>query len=139
MDIIDREARSRLMGRIRGKDTKPEMMVRRIAHRLGFRFRLHRRDLPGNPDLVFPGRRKVVFVHGCYWHRHPGCRQAYEPKSNVEFWTEKFAANVTRDEKALADLSEQGWDTLIIWECEAKDSDLVASRLSAHLGRPADQ
>lgn len=139
MDIIDRQARSLLMGRIRGKDTKPEMVVRRIAHRLGFRFRLHRRDLPGSPDLVFPGRRKVVFVHGCYWHRHPGCRLTYEPKSNVEFWTDKFAANVARDQKALQALHDLGWDTLVIWECDAKDSDLVASRLSAYLGRSEDR
>lgn len=139
MDIIDKQARSRLMGRIRGKDTKPEMAVRRLAHRLGFRFRLHRRDLPGSPDLVFPGPRKVIFVHGCYWHRHPGCRLAYEPKSNVAFWKKKFAANVARDEKALADLKDQGWDTLVVWECEAKDSELVASRLSAYLGRFGDQ
>lgn len=139
MDIIDKQARSRLMGRIRGKDTKPEMVVRRIAHRLGFRFRLHRSDLPGSPDLVFPGRRKVVFVHGCYWHRHPGCRLAYQPKSNVEFWTEKFAANVARDQKALQELRNQGWDTLVIWECDAKDSGLVASRLSTYLGRSEDR
>ncbi|MFG1481187.1 DNA mismatch endonuclease Vsr [Xanthobacter sp. V4C-4] len=139
MDIIDKEARSRLMSRIRGKDTNPEMIVRRIAHRLGFRFRLHRKDLPGSPDLVFPGRKKVVFVHGCYWHRHPGCRLAYEPKSNVEFWTAKFAANVARDQNAIAKLHAQSWDTLVIWECEAKDSELVTSRLSAHLGRPNDR
>jgi DNA mismatch endonuclease (patch repair protein) len=128
-----------MMGRIRGKDTKPEMAVRRLAHRLGYRFRLHRRDLPGSPDLVFPGRKKVVFVHGCYWHRHSGCRMAYEPKSNVAFWTKKFAANVVRDEKVLADLKSQGWDTLVIWECEAKDPELVASRLSTYLGRAGDQ
>lgn len=128
-----------MMGRIRGKDTKPEMAVRRMAHQLGFRFRLHRRDLPGCPDLVFPGRRKVVFVHGCYWHRHPGCRMAYEPKSNVAFWRKKFAANVARDAKALADLKNQGWDTLVIWECEARDPKLLASLLSAHLGRSDDQ
>lgn len=139
MDIVDKQARSRMMGQIRGKDTKPEMAVRRVAHRLGFRFRLHRGDLPGSPDLVFPGRKKVVFVHGCYWHRHPGCRMAYEPKSNVEFWTKKFAANVARDEKALADLKSQGWDTLVVWECEVTDPELVASRLSAYLGRVDDQ
>lgn len=139
MDIIDKQARSSLMGRIRGKDTKPEMAVRRLAHRLGFRFRLHRRDLPGSPDLVFPGPQKVVFVHGCFWHRHPGCRLAYEPKSNKAFWRKKFAANVTRDEKALADLKAQGWNPLVIWECEAKDAELVVSRLSAHLGRTNDQ
>jgi DNA mismatch endonuclease (patch repair protein) len=134
MDIIDKDARSRLMGRIRSKDTKPEMVVRRVAHRLGYRFRLHRRDLPGSPDLVFSSRRKVVFVHGCYWHRHAGCRYCYSPKSNVDFWEAKFAANQARDQKALEDLRSQGWDTLVIWECEAKDSNLVASRLSAHLG-----
>lgn len=139
MDIIDKQARSRLMGRIRGKDTKPEVAVRRLAHRLGFRFRLHRRDLPGSPDLVFPNLQKVVFVHGCFWHRHPGCRLAYEPKSNQAFWKKKFAANVTRDEKALADLKAQGWDPLVIWECEAKDTELVVSRLSTHLGRTNDQ
>lgn len=139
MDIVDRQTRSRLMARIRGKDTKPEMVVRRIAHRLGLRFRLHRRNLPGSPDLVFPGRRKVVFVHGCYWHRHPGCRLAYEPKSNIKFWAEKFAANVARDQKALKDLRNLGWDTLIIWECEARDPDLVTSSLSAHLGPAVDR
>lgn len=121
------------MSRIRGKDTKPELAVRRIAHRMGLRFRLHRKDLPGSPDLVFPSRRKVVFVHGCYWHRHADCRRAYEPKSNVDFWTEKFASNVARDQKAKDDLRDQGWDTLVIWECEAIDSSLVTSRLSAHL------
>lgn len=133
MDIIDKQARSRLMGRIRGKDTGPEMAVRRVAHRLGLRFRLHRRDLPGSPDLVFPRSQKVVFVHGCFWHRHPDCRFAYEPKSNLPFWTKKFAANVTRDEQALADLKNLGWEALVIWECEAKDAELVASRLSAFL------
>lgn len=139
MDIVDKQTRSRMMGRIRGKDTKPEMVVRRLAHRLGFRFRLHRRDLPGSPDLVFPGRCKVVFVHGCYWHRHAGCRMAYEPKSNVMFWAEKFASNVARDERVLAALKDRGWDSMVIWECEAKDPEVVASRLSAYLGRADDK
>jgi DNA mismatch endonuclease (patch repair protein) len=105
-----------------------------MAHALGFRFRLHRRDLPGTPDLVFPGRRKVVFVHGCYWHRHEGCRYAYTPKSNVDFWNAKFLGNVARDAEALVELRRQGWDPLIIWECESGDSDTVAARLLAHLG-----
>ncbi len=134
MDIIDKNERSKLMGRIRGKDTKPELAVRRIAHRLGYRFRLHRKDLSGSPDLVFPGRCKVVFVHGCYWHRHQGCRLAYQPKSNVEFWNRKFAGNVARDRQVVVDLTDQGWKTLVIWECEVNDSDFVASRLSAYLG-----
>lgn len=139
MDIVDKATRSLMMGRIRGKDTKPEMIVRRLAHRLGFRFRLHRRDLPGSPDLVFPGRHKVVFVHGCYWHRHPGCPMAYEPKSNVAFWKQKFAENVARDERVLVELRRKGWDPVIIWECETKDLDHVASRLMAHLGRSDGQ
>lgn len=134
MDIVDQATRSRMMGRIRGKDTKPELTVRRVAHRLGYRYRLHRAELPGRPDLVFPGRRKVVFVHGCYWHRHPGCRFAYSPKSNVEFWTQKFENNVRRDLAALTRLRDSGWAPLIIWECECGDDELVAAKLTAHLG-----
>jgi len=134
MDNVDKATRSRMMSCIRGKDTKPELVVRSLAHRLGFRFRLHRRDLPGSPDMVFPARKKVVFVHGCYWHRHPGCRLAYIPKSNVEFWSQKFEGNVIRDANALASLKERGWDPLVIWECESADLDNVAIRLSEHLG-----
>lgn len=125
-----------MMSGIRGKDTKPELAVRRLAHRMGYRFRLHRRDLPGSPDLVFPGRRKVVFVHGCYWHRHPDCRFAYTPKSNADFWNEKFAFNVKRDTEALSQLQNEGWDPLVIWECESVDADQVAARLLNHLGAP---
>lgn len=121
MDIVTRERRSSIMARIRGRDTKPELAVRRAAHALGYRFRLHRRDLPGSPDMVFPARRKVVFVHGCYWHRHPGCRLAYTPKSNVTFWTTKFDRNVRRDEEAQTRLLELGWDALTIWECQTAD------------------
>src|SRR5215210_1997488 len=109
------------MGRIRATDTKPEMMVRRLLHSLGYRFRLHRRDLPGSPDLAFPSRRKIVFVHGCFWHQHPGCRLAYRPKSNIDFWSEKFAANRRRDRRAIRRLRSSGWDPLVIWECELAD------------------
>jgi DNA mismatch endonuclease (patch repair protein) len=125
-----------MMRGIRAKGTKPEMAVRRLAHRLGYRFRLHRRDLAGSPDLVFPGRRKVIFVHGCYWHRHPQCRFAYSPKSNIDFWNSKFESNMVRDAAALTKLKEQGWDPLVIWECESADPDGLATRLSAHLGAP---
>ena len=134
MDIVDRSTRSRMMRGIRGKDTKPELLVRRLAHRLGYRFRLHRRDLAGSPDLVFPGRRKVIFVHGCYWHRHSGCRFAYSPKSNVDFWNRKFAGNVERDAAALVALSREGWDALVVWECETADPVALAERLTEHLG-----
>lgn len=136
MDIVDRETRSRMMSRIRDRDTKPELAVRRLAHRMGYRFRLHRRDLTGSPDLVFPGRRKVIFVHGCYWHRHPGCRFAYSPKSNVDFWNEKFSSNVARDTTVISQLESEGWDSLVIWECEVIDAEKLAARLLAHLGAP---
>lgn len=134
MDIVDSEARSRMMRGIRGKNTKPEMAVRKLAHRMGYRFRLHRRDLPGSPDLVFPARRKVIFVHGCFWHRHPDCRYSYMPKSRVDFWSTKFMSNVARDSAAIGSLKEKGWHPLVIWECEAFDTDKLAAGLLAHLG-----
>jgi DNA mismatch endonuclease (patch repair protein) len=133
MDVFTTEERSALMSRIRGKDTKPELTVRRVAHALGYRFRLHRRDLPGAPDLAFPGRRKVVFVHGCFWHQHPGCRYAYRPKSNLEFWKSKLAANTRRDACVLQKLREEGWSPLVIWECEISNLQNLANRLKSHL------
>ena len=134
MDIVSREKRSAMMAGIRGKDTQPEMRVRRAAHALGFRYRLHRRDLPGHPDLVFPKLRKVILVHGCYWHRHPGCRFAYMPKSNVDFWQQKFGNNQKRDRHTLSELVKLGWIPMVIWECETVDPDLLGERLVAHLG-----
>lgn len=133
MDTLAPEQRSLLMSRIRGKDTGPELRVRQLAYALGFRFRLHRRDLPGSPDLVFASRRKAIFVHGCYWHRHAGCRYAYSPKSNVQFWQAKFAANVARDQIATKALREQGWQVLVIWECETRDAEALRGRLAAFL------
>src|SRR5262245_10140140 len=106
------------MAGIRGRDTGPELAVRRWLHRHGFRYRLHAKGLPGHPDVVFPGRRVVVFVHGCFWHRHPGCRYAYHPASNVAFWTMKFESNVQRDARQVAALEEAGWYVLVVWECE---------------------
>lgn len=134
VDIVTRETRSALMARIRGKDTRPELLVRRMAHALGYRFRLHRRDLPGTPDLVFPGLRKVVFVHGCFWHRHEKCRFAYSPKSNPAFWEAKFAGNVRRDRLALEQLQALGWQTLVVWECETRDRQDLECRLASYLG-----
>jgi DNA mismatch endonuclease (patch repair protein) len=133
MDIIASPQRSVLMARIRGKNTKPEFAVRRAAHALGYRFRLHRRDLPGSPDLVFPRLRKVIFVHGCFWHRHAGCRYAYVPKANAGFWTTKFESNVKRDSNVLQRLDDLGWKTLVIWECELSDASVVAARLASFL------
>jgi DNA mismatch endonuclease (patch repair protein) len=134
VDLITPSQRSANMARIRGRDTGPELAVRRIAHNLGYRFRLHRRDLPGTPDLVFPARHKVVFVHGCFWHRHSGCRFAYEPKSNVEFWNAKFAANIARDARVQGELERMGWSVLTIWECDTAKPDLVVEILKEHLG-----
>lgn len=117
------EQRSSLMARIRGKDTKPELVVRRLAHSWGFRFRLHRRDLPGSPDLVFPRLRRAVLVHGCFWHHHrdPECRNAVLPKTRREWWAAKLATNIARDLRNLEELGALGWDILVIWECEVRD------------------
>lgn len=133
MDILAPEQRSMLMSRIRGKDTGPELKVRQRAHALGFRFRLHRRDLPGSPDLVFASQRKVIFVHGCYWHRHPGCRYAYSPKSNVEFWHSKFDSNVARDRLVMNALGEIGWQVFVVWECETRNVEALRTRLAEFL------
>ncbi|WP_119157874.1 very short patch repair endonuclease [Caldimonas tepidiphila] len=122
-DIVSAETRSRMMSGIRGTDTRPEMLVRRYLHAAGLRFRLHDRRLPGKPDLVFPGLRTVVFVHGCFWHRHPGCRFASVPASRKDFWTGKFEANVIRDAAKAAALQQQGWKVLTIWECETREPD----------------
>lgn len=123
------------MGRVRGKNTGPEVMVRRIAHALGYRFRIHRRDLPGTPDLVFSGKRKAIFVHGCFWHRHPGCRKASTPMTRSEFWQAKFARNVERDARNERELRAAGWDVLTVWECETRDVETLSSTLCAFLGQ----
>ncbi|MDQ0563205.1 DNA mismatch endonuclease (patch repair protein) [Rhizobium mesoamericanum] len=129
MDIVSPARRSQIMARIAGKGTKPEVAVRRVAHGLGYRFRLHRRDLPGSPDLVFPSRQLALFVHGCFWHRHAGCRLAYNPKSNVEFWQAKFKGNIARDARVLDELERLGWRVAMIWECETRDFDGLCQKL----------
>lgn len=133
MDIVSPEKRSRMMAAIRGKNTKPEMMVRKIAHAMGFRFRLHRKDLPGSPDLVFPHLKRVIFVHGCFWHQHPGCRFAYTPKSNTQFWQHKLEGNTRRDALALSMLGALGWEVLIVWECEITDLPALTLKLNSFL------
>ena len=133
VDIFDVEKRSEIMSRIRGRNTRPELVVRRIAHALGFRFRLHRRDLPGCPDIVFPRYRAVILVHGCFWHRHPECKYAYSPKTRIQFWEEKFKGNVVRDRRNELALSDLGWRTMVIWECETKDHAAVAERIASFL------
>lgn len=133
MDIVSPEKRSRMMAGIKGKNTRPEMAVRKLAHAMGFRFRLHRKSLPGSPDLVFPRLRRVIFVHGCFWHRHPGCRLAYTPKSNTKFWLDKFEGNMQRDALALEALDALGWEVLIVWECEVSNLPALTQKLNLFL------
>jgi len=121
------------MAAIRGKDSKPEKIVRRVAHRLGYRFRLHRRDLPGKPDIVFPRLRKIVLVHGCFWHQHPGCSGATRPATRPEFWIPKLDANRARDRRISRELRSLGWKLLILWECQTPDRRRLAKRLSVFL------
>lgn len=121
------------MARIGSKDTKPELLVRKLLHGMGYRYRLHRRDLPGTPDICFPGRRKVVFVHGCFWHRHDGCKRATTPSTRKSYWEQKFDRNVVRDRRNLADLAHLGWKTLVVWECETADLPTLAERLKKFL------
>ncbi|MCX8476765.1 MAG: DNA mismatch endonuclease Vsr [Sphingomonas sp.] len=135
-DRLDREARSDHMRRIRKVDTKPEIVVRQVAHALGYRFRLHRRDLPGTPDLVFPRHRKVVQVHGCFWHQHEGCRLKRQPKTRPDYWLPKLARNMARDVETCDRLAALGWETLVIWECETRDREGVAERLTRFLQPP---
>jgi DNA mismatch endonuclease (patch repair protein) len=125
--------RSVLMGSVGARNSKPEMVVRRLVHALGYRFRLHLRNLPGTPDLVFPRLRKVIFVHGCFWHRHPGCRRSTSPKTRAEFWATKFERNTERDARKEDELKALGWEVLIVWECETFDADALAPRLAAFL------
>jgi len=130
-DTLSPIERSARMALVRGKDTKPELIVRRLAHALGYRFRLHRRDLPGAPDLVFVARRKVVFVHGCFWHRHPGCGRT--PKSRLDFWLPKLTANRARDLRNQRLLRLAGWKTLVVWECQLRRPGAVERRLRRFL------
>lgn len=118
------------MRAIRSKDTKPEIFVRRVVYALGYRYRLHRRGLPGKPDLAFIGRRKAIFVHGCFWHQHENCREASKPKSNGGYWGPKLAKNVERDARNLQALHDAGWKTFVVWECDMAD---LNSRLTAFL------
>lgn len=124
-DTVSAAMRSEIMSRVRSKDTAPEMLVRRLVHRAGFRYRLHVAALPGRPDLVFPSRKKVIFVHGCFWHSHAGCRHARIPKSRASFWVAKLVANKERDERNLHALTAAGWKVLVLWECELRDADLM--------------
>ncbi|MEK2603341.1 very short patch repair endonuclease [Burkholderia arboris] len=134
VDTLTPAARSKRMSLIRGKNTGPELTVRRLIYAAGYRYRLHGMKLPGRPDLVFPRRRKVIFVHGCFWHRHEGCRLARLPKSRLEFWGEKLEGNRQRDMRNLEALHALGWTTMVVWECELADEKALIERIRAFLG-----
>ncbi|WP_321530604.1 DNA mismatch endonuclease Vsr [uncultured Desulfuromonas sp.] len=133
MDTFSREKRSRIMSRIRSKDTKPEKIVRSLLHKMGYRFRLHRKDLPGKPDIVLPRLHKVIFVHGCFWHGHHDCKRSKRPTSNQSFWQKKLDQNIDRDKQAISDLKKIGWDVQVIWSCQVTDSEQLKKILSAFL------
>ena len=137
-DVLTPEQRRLNMSRIRGRNTRPEMVVRRIAHRLGYRYRLHRKDLPGKPDLVFSSRKKVIFVHGCFFHMHD-CRYGrVTPRTNAEFWQKKRLSNVERDRKNITALKETGWEVLIVWECQTKTPDILPQYITEFLSQKAN-
>ncbi len=133
MDIVDKKKRSEIMSRVKSSHTMPEIRVRKILHSLGYRFRLHRKDLPGTPDIVLPTYDSVIFVNGCFWHRHPDCRDASTPRTRTHFWKKKFAENVTRDREKTATLRSLGWKVLIVWECELRNEKTLLKTLRRFL------
>jgi len=135
MDVFSRNKRSEIMSRVSGKNTKPEITVRSLLHNLGFRFRLHRKDLPGKPDITLPKYKKVIFVHGCFWHGHAGCSRAKRPSTNEEFWREKLDKNIERDEATVKALKEVGWDVLTVWTCEVNDTNKLKTTLLLFVGK----
>jgi DNA mismatch endonuclease (patch repair protein) len=132
-DALSKQQRSANMRAVKSRDTGPEIAIRKIVHRLGYRYRLHVRSLPGRPDLVFPSRRKIIFVHGCFWHRHSGCKRATLPKTRQQFWRNKLASNVARDRRAGHELKRLDWAILTVWQCELKKPDRLTKRLNDFL------
>ena len=134
-DKLTAAQRSANMARIRNKDTSPEIAVRKLAHAMGYRFRLHRKDLPGRPDMVFPSRKAVIFIHGCFWHQHPdpSCKDGRRPKSRPEYWEPKLDGNMARDLRNQADLQSAGWRVLVLWECGTADTDGLRAKLNTFL------
>ena len=129
MDVFSREKRSQIMSRVSGKNTKPELVVRSLLHNMGYRFRLHRNDLPGKPDITLPKYNKIIFVHGCFWHGHIDCPRAKRPTTNKLFWNEKLNKNIERDKITVNNLKQLGWDVLTVWTCEVKDTEKLRNKL----------
>lgn len=136
MDIISRKKRSWNMSLIHGKNTRPELIIRSFLHKSGYRYKVHDKNLPGIPDIVLPKYKTVIFVHGCFWHRHPGCKYAYNPKSRVEFWEAKFRNNIERDRTVRKQLKDLGWKILVIWECDISSMDSIKQKINKHIQLP---
>ena len=136
MDVFTKEKRSQIMSKIKGKDTKPEKVVRSLLHQMGYRFRLHRRDLPGNPDIVLPKYKKIIFVHGCFWHGHEDCPRAKRPSTNKKFWDEKLSKNIERDKKNQCELGKLGWQLLVVWQCQIKDINNLIEKIIKFINKP---
>jgi DNA mismatch endonuclease (patch repair protein) len=130
-DVYDQEKRSTVMRSVHSSQTKPEMIVQQMLESLGYHFLLHQHDLPGRPDIVFPERHKVIFVHGCFWHQHPNCKQAARPQSNTNYWNKKLDRNILRDKDNIRSLRADGWEILILWECEVKNKQLLKDKISS--------
>ena len=133
MDTVSTEQRSRMMSGVKGKNTGPELAVRRLVHRLGYRFRLHDSRLPGRPDIVLPRHRKIIQVHGCFWHQHHGCPRSKRPKTRKTFWDRKLDDNVCRDRRVKRELEEMGWSVLVLWQCEVEDTDTLLPKTTSFL------
>lgn len=133
MDVFNKRKRSRIMGKVKGKNTKPELIVRSMLHKMGYRFRLYRKDLPGNPDIILPKLKKVIFVNGCFWHGHENCKRSKRPTTNSDFWNEKLNKNIHRDKKNIEELNNKGWNSLMVWTCEIKDEKKLKQKLNDFL------
>jgi len=133
VDVFTKEKRSRIMSRVKGRDTKPEILIRSVVHRMGFRFRIHRYDLPGHPDIVLPRHKKVIFVHGCFWHGHKKCGRSKRPTTNTNFWNRKLDKNIERDKVFQCKLRSMGWKVLVIWQCETRKAQKLSAKLERFL------
>ncbi|HDQ44174.1 MAG TPA: DNA mismatch endonuclease Vsr [bacterium] len=132
-DVFSKEKRSWIMSRVKGRNTEPEKLVRSFVHRMGFRFRVHYRGLPGNPDIVLPRQKKIIFVHGCFWHGHKRCQRSGRPTTNIDFWNKKLDENIERDKRFLRELRRMGWKVLIVWQCETRRPEILLGKLERFL------
>jgi len=139
MDVYGKRKRSEIMARVKGQDTKPEILVRAIVHSLGYRFRLYRRDLPGNPDITLPKHRKIIFVHGCFWHGHKRCPRAARPATNIAFWRKKLDSNIDRDRRNIRQLRKDGWRVLVVWQCKTRKPETLKRALFKFLNEEGNR